>query len=113
MAILAFHQAQHHRTFLVAQPTCSSVVVSSWGSRPPATNAIPFGILTTLILLLFLGKTIGEVARLWLFLMPLLWIQIHTHIEDLSPKLRRVTQGAVLIFLLFWTAIFKWQQDFW
>ena len=94
-------------------PPAGLLLLHSWLSRKATTNSIPFGILFTLVLLLFLGKTIGEVARLWLFLMPLLWIQVHIHIEDLPPRTRHKTQGFLLVFMFFWTTIFKWQQDFW
>ena len=54
--------------------------------------------------LLFFGKAAGEVARLWLFLMPLYWIWV---CRD-SNHCR--WEYAALMML--WTGLMKWQMDF-
>ncbi|MBM75785.1 MAG: hypothetical protein CMK59_10325 [Proteobacteria bacterium] len=94
-------------------PPASLLLVHAWLSRTYSTNPLIFGNLIIVIVLLALGKTIGEIARLWLFLMPLFWIQIHIHIEDIKPKNRTTVQIFLLLFIFLWTVGFKSKQDFW
>ena len=54
--------------------------------------------------LLFFGKAAGEVARLWLFLMPLFWIWI--------CREQKNCRWEYLVVMVVWTALMKWQMDF-
>lgn len=54
--------------------------------------------------LLFFGKAAGEVARLWLFMMPVYWIWICRDTRNC-----RWEYAALMIL---WTMLMKWQMDF-
>ncbi|MEC7983508.1 MAG: hypothetical protein VX278_00005 [Myxococcota bacterium] len=75
-------------------------------SRQNERKYLAIGGFLVLLLLLGFSKTIGEVARLWLFLLPLPLLLLS---KDLKQH-----QAAILIGMsVLWTMAFKYMQDFW
>ena len=54
--------------------------------------------------LLFFGKAAGEVARLWMFLMPVYWIWVCRETDN--------CRWGYAVLMMIWTALMKWQMDF-
>lgn len=54
--------------------------------------------------LLFFGKAAGEIARLWLFVMPVYWIFV--------CRDERNQHWSYIVLMMIWTLLMKWQMDF-
>ena len=93
-------------------PPAGLLLLYSWIEGVNNRCSITLGNLTLLLLLLVFGKTIGEVARLWIFWMPLLWLQLVKRIEKKLDDANSYWMFALLGFVFIWSVVLKWQQDF-
>lgn len=73
-----------------------------FSQRRKAKDMLVFTIL--FLGLLFFGKAAGEVARLWMFLMPVYWIWVCRETEN--------CRWEYAVLMMIWTALMKWQMDF-
>ena len=63
------------------------------------------GLLLIIAFLLFFGKTIGEVSRLWLFITPFYWLLLSFNINEKDLKI------AIMVCSI-WTFLMKIGMDF-
>lgn len=74
-----------------------------------SSQRVGWSLLIILVLLLAFGKTIGEVARLWCFLIPLGLIWSVGRMEDTST----FRLAVVVVLQLLLIGAFRYTQDFW
>ena len=78
--------------------------LSAWIFVPHTnTRILSRGLWCTFIFLLFFGKAAGEVARLWLFFFPVIWVVV-------APSFSSHKKTAILCTAL-WAVVLKWLMD--
>ena len=75
-------------------------------------SAVAFGIVLILIVLLLFGKSLSEVARLWLFLMPSICIYASATLNKINPAARMKRVTAITVAQVFLSFAIKQNMDF-
>ena len=84
-----------------------------WTRTSLQRAALPVALLASLVAMAVLGKTEGEVVRLWLFMVPLALIVSVRGFAYLGQQRWRHVLVAVVALQAGWTVLLKRGQDFW
>jgi hypothetical protein len=81
------------------------------GKKMEEVDYLAFGLLLVVCIVLFTGQTVGEIARLWLFLMPFAFLIVGRRITEWSDDNGYILYSWIFWQLL-WTISFRYGQNF-
>jgi len=82
------------------------------GRRLESVDILAFGLLVILTVILIFGNTIGETARLWIFLLPVAFLVAGKELLDLYKRQKWIL-GLWIFWQFSWSVALKYGQDFW